>query len=345
MEEREIYGANAGLLSIIIVNYHSTALILQCLASVYEHTKGLSFEVIVADNSNNPAEKKEILSRYPSVRWIEMGYNAGFARANNAGMKAAEGNVFLLLNPDTIIIDSAITGSFKKLKEGPFAAAGVQQLNADGTPQISGNFFVKGGLNHLLPIPYWGDLVRWAGYKAKSKVPNVRQAKELEEVDWISGAYLMVKREVVDRVGMMDDDFFLYAEEVEWCSRLKKAGKLCIFGDLNIIHLEGATINKSQNLEEKGYYNLYDRKGLQLMVSNHLRVRKQCGVGWFLILLLNYTWGVFFFWICSTLGRLFTLRNPFKEWNRVGAFGHNVLRLWALATTIIRNKPHFYKMF
>jgi GT2 family glycosyltransferase len=105
----------------------------------------------------------------------------------------------------------------------------------------------------------------------KSKVPNVQQAKEVEEVDWISGAFLMVKREGVEKAGFMDEDFFLYAEEVEWCSRLRKAGLLCLFGNLNMVHLEGTTINKSQNLEEKGYYNLYDKKGLQLMVSNHVR--------------------------------------------------------------------------
>ncbi|MER3463637.1 MAG: glycosyltransferase family 2 protein, partial [Chitinophagaceae bacterium] len=140
-------------------------------------------------------------------------------------------------------------------------------------------------------------------------------------------------------------DFFLYAEEVEWCNRLRKVGKLCIFGDLRIVHLEGQTINKANNIEEKGYYNLYDKKGLQLMVSNHLRVRKQYGVFWFLFLLLNYTWGVFIFLIASTLHHLFTVRNPFKDWKRVGAFAKNVFRLWILTPTIIQNKPHFYKMF
>lgn len=329
-------------LSIIIVNYNSTVLILQCLDSIFKYTEPL--EVIIVNNSNDVAAKEQVLTFFPNVQWINMGYNAGFARANNAGMRVAKGDVFLLLNPDTIILDNAISGCYQRLKASAFVAAGVQQLNADRTPQISGNFFVKGGLNHLLPIPYWGDLIRWLGYKAKTKVPNVPKAKDVEEVDWISGAFLMVKKEAVQEAGMMDEDFFLYAEEVEWCSRLKRTGKLCIFGDLQIVHLEGATINKSQNLEEKGYYNLYDRKGLQLMVSNHLRVRKQYGVGWFLFLLLNYTWGLFFFWICSTLGRLVTFRAPFKEWSRVGAFGRNLLRLWGLAPTIIQNKPHFYKM-
>ena len=166
----------------------------------------------------------------------------------------------------------------------------------------------------------------------------------MQEVDWISGSFLMVKKEAIEKAGMMDDDFFLYGEEVEWCSRLKKAGRLCLFGDMQIIHLEGVSINKSQGIQDRGYYNLYDKKGLQLMVSNHLRVRKQYGAGWFLFLLLNYTWGVFFFWLCSTLYHLFTLSNPAREWKKVGQMGTNVLRVWALSPGILANKPHFYKM-
>jgi hypothetical protein len=333
------------MLSIIIVNYRSADLIIDCIQSIKQFDISLDFEIIVVDNDSKDDGKYRILSQFPEVIWIEMGYNSGFARANNAGMSKAKGDTFLILNPDTISIDDSITQCYYKLNNTNYSAAGVQQLNADHSAQISGNFFVKGGLNHLLPIPYWGELIRWVGYRTKAKVPNVQKAQEIEEVDWISGAFLMVKRKVVEKAGMMDEDFFLYAEEVEWCSRLRKTGMLCIFGDLHIIHLEGGSINRDQNIKEKGYYNLYDKKGLQLMVSNHLRVRKQYGIFWFLFLLLNYTWGVFVFWICSTIHRLFSLRNPFGDWTKVGAFAKNIIKLWLLAPTIIRNNPHFYKMF
>ncbi|RYZ49557.1 MAG: glycosyltransferase family 2 protein, partial [Chitinophagaceae bacterium] len=275
----------------------------------------------------------------------DMPSNAGFARANNAGMRQAKGDLFLLLNPDTIAIDDSIAQCADRLQNSPFAAAGVQLLDANGAPQISGSHFVKGGLNHLLPIPYWGDFIRWAAYRLKATVPGVQDAGREEEVDWISGAFLMVKRSAVEKAGLMDEDFFLYGEEVEWCSRLKKAGGLVLYGDLKIVHLEGVTINKSQNIEEKGYYNLYDKKGLQLMVSNHLRVRKQYGVGWFLFLLLNYTFGVFVFWLAGTFHKAVTLKNPFAHWKKVGAFAKNVITVWKLSPAIIRTKPHFYKMF
>jgi GT2 family glycosyltransferase len=332
------------MFSIIIVNYRTAALIIDCIRSVKQFNNTLDYEIIVVDNDSKDDGKELILKQFPQVKWIEMGYNAGFARANNAGIKAATGDVFLLLNPDTIAVDDSITQCYFKLKHSPFVAAGVQLLNEERSPQISGNFFVKGGLNHLLPIPYWGDFIRWLGYAAKTKVPNVQLAKAIEQVDWISGAFLMVKRQTVEKAGLMDEDFFLYAEEVEWCSRLKKVGSLCIYGELHIIHLEGGSINKDQTITEKGYYNLFDKKGLQLMVSNHLRVRKQYGVFWFLFLLLNYSWGVFVFFICSIFFRIFKIQNPFSDLKKVSAFGKNVLKLWQLTPTIIRNKPYFYKM-
>jgi GT2 family glycosyltransferase len=333
----------AYFLSIIIVNYNASELILQCLQSINRHIN-LFLEFIVVDNSVNSKGRIAVLKSYPEVQWIDMGYNAGFARANNRGMKAAKGDIFLLLNPDTIAIDDSITRCYNYLKQSPYSAAGVQILNEKREPQISGNYFVRGGLNHILPIPYWGNFIRWLGYKVKAQVPNVQMARDIEEVDWISGAFLMVKREAVETAGFMDEDFFLYGEEVEWCSRLKKAGPLCIYGNLRIIHLEGATINKSQNLDEKGYYNVYDRKGLQLMVSNHVRVRKQYGSGWFLILLLNYTWGVLFFFIIGTLDHIAQGKNPSAQWKKLIAFTRNLFHLWKLSPTIIRNKPHFYKM-
>jgi GT2 family glycosyltransferase len=331
-------------LSIIIVNYYSTELIRQCLNSLNIAYCGSITEVLIVDNSSDATGRMDILKSFPDVQWIDMGYNAGFARANNAGMKAAKGDAFLLLNPDTLAIDDSIERCYQKLKKSRYIAAGVQLLDALKVPQISGSFFVVGGLNHLLPIPYWGNFIRWLGYSIKTKVPNIQQAKEVEEADWITGAFLMVKREAVESAGFMDENFFLYAEEVEWCSRLKKAGPLCIFGNLRMIHLEGTTINKSQNLDEKGYYNLYDKKGLQLMVSNHLRVRKQYGIKWFLFLLLNYSLGVFVFFVAGTLHDIIRFKNPAAQWKKAAAFARNVTRLWILSPTIIRNKPYFYKM-
>lgn len=333
------------MLSIVIVNFFRPDLLHDCLRSVYHHLAGWPCEVIVVSNGSREGEREEALHRFPELRWLDMDYNAGFSRANNAGMRMAAGDAFLLLNPDTIAIDGSIRLCYERLMAGNDAAAGVQLLDRNRVPQISGSYFVKGGLNHLLPIPYWGGLIRRAGYALKARVPGVDKAGGVQPVDWISGAFLMVKRRTVETAGFMDEDFFLYAEEVEWCSRLGKAGPLCLYGDLQIIHLEGATINDFSAASDSSYYNLYDRKGLQLMVSNHLRVRKQYGAGAFLFLLLNYTFGLVVFWIIGTLHRLLALRNPVPLWARAGAFTGNLLRLWGLAPVMLRNRPHFYKLF
>ncbi len=333
------------MLSIIIVNYQSAHLIADSLRTLEEFNPGLEKEVIVVDNCSNDPNLDDLKRLYPYLLLIHMSGNAGFARANNAGMEVARGEQILLLNPDTLSLDDSITRCDRLLKMSEFVGAGVQQLNADCTPQISGSFFVKGGLNHILPIPYWGDFVRWLAYRVKTPVPNVTVARGNEEVDWISGAFLMVKRHAIEAAGMMDEDFFLYAEEVEWCSRLRKIGRLCIFGDLRIIHLEGATINKAAEAPEKGYYNLYDRKGLQLMVSNHLRVRKQYGIFWFLLLLMNYTWGMLLFYPAGFFHRLVTLRNPFSHFPKAWSFTKNLARLWLKTPVILSGHPHFFKMF
>ncbi|PWT99190.1 MAG: glycosyltransferase family 2 protein [Bacteroidetes bacterium] len=331
-------------LSIIIVNYNSTKLILDCLDTVFANTNSISFEVIVVDNDSREPGEAMIRSKYPEVKWIQMGYNAGFARANNAGIKSSQSSTILLLNPDTLATDESIGNCCRLLNTSEYVAAGVQLRNPDMTAQISGHHFMKGGLNILLPIPYWGNFLRWIAFKFGTRVPNIPVAKTIEDVDWISGAFLMVKKDVLDQSGLMDEDFFLYAEEVEWCSRIRKYGKLCIFGDLGIIHLQGEAINKDQNSSDKGYYGLFDKKSRQLILSNHLRVRKQYGIGWFLFDLLNYSWGVFVFGVLGFFESIFRLRNPLKHLADTFSFARNVATVWILAPAIIRNKPHFYKV-
>ena len=299
-------------LSIIIINYKSIALILDCIRSVYEFG-ATDMEIIVADNFSGDDAENLLKQHYPAVRFLQMGYNAGFARANNAAIKIAHGNLILLLNPDH-------------------------------TPQISGNYAMKGGLNYLLPLPYMGSFLKAVADLLKVKKPNVPKATGIVEVDWINGAFLMVKKSAIDKAGMLDEDFFLYAEEAEWCSRLKKNGRLCIYGDTNVLHLQGESSADAFNSPGKGYANLYDKKGLQIMVSNMVRIRKEFGVGWFLFDLLFYifTIPVFFFGlIFFSLVFWNKSRYSFTQW---AGFVKNIFTLTALSGRIISNRPYFYKV-
>jgi hypothetical protein len=332
-------------LSIIIVNYKTPELILDCIRSVKQQTTQITFEIIVVDNLSNDESERSICTPNPDVKWLQLDYNAGFARANNAGILHAKAGVILLLNPDTVNLNNAIECCFNRFKSSAFVACGVQLINPDNSPQISGNFFMTGGLNHLLPLPYLGALLRHIAFAIKVKKTNVEQASDEEKVDWINGAYLMVKKAAIEKAGLMDDDFFLYSEEIEWCSRLRKTGELCIYGDLKVLNLQGETINKATETSDTGYTNLYDKKGLQLMVSNHVRIRKQYGVAWLLFHLLMHTAAIPVFAFCSFFNHLFRAKNPFADFGRIAGLTKNVLKLWLLMPAIIKNKPYFYKMF
>lgn len=319
-------------------------MVIDCLRTIYAQAGSVPFEVIVVDNASGDGSERMVRAACPSVRWIQMGCNSGFARANNEGIRQSAGEVVLLINSDTLVENGAIEGCYREFAGSDYAACGVQLLNPDRTPQISGSYFVRGGLNYLLPLPYLGALVKQAARVSGAKVPNVPDARSLVEVDWINGAFLMVKKEAIALAGSMDEDFFLYAEEIEWCSRLRRLGKLALYGQFHIIHIQGATTNESFRSSGKGYYNLYDRKGLQIMLSNFVRIRKQYGVGWFFIQLLFYVVEIPVFGIGMLLSRLEGRKGSRYSSGQFRGYCRNVGFVIGKIGIILRNKPYFYKV-
>lgn len=325
------------MLSIIIVNYFSETLITDCLQTLYRQSDTGFFELLVVNNGASDRGKDQVLQQFPNVQWTDMGYNAGFARANNEGIRQAKGDAVLLLNPDMLLEEDCILKSYKRLMPSEYIACGVQLLNPDRTPQISGSFFITGGLNHLLPLPVLGRMVKWLGGLARVKKTSVFEATTLQEVDWINGAYLMVKRSALEKAGLLDEDFFLYAEEIEWCSRLRKTGKLCIYGDLHAVHLQGEVANESFGSVGKGYYNLFDKKGKQLMLSNFVRIRKQFGAAWFLVHLFFYMAEVPFSFLLAVFSNRFNL----SLWK---GYCKNINNVIIHSKPLILNSRHFYKV-
>jgi GT2 family glycosyltransferase len=331
-------------ISIIIVNYRSGELVVDCLHSVYRETIKTSFEVIVVDNHSEDQSEELILGAFPGLKWIQMGYNAGFARANNEGIRRSSGQIVLLLNPDTLVENNAIDRCCELFQHSGYIACGVQLINPDRTPQIAGNYFMVGGLNHLLPLPYLGNFLSKIGNALRVKSTNVPDSNSIVEVDWISGAFLMVKKSALTEAGLMDEDFFLYAEEAEWCYRLGMQGKLCLFGQIKVLHLQGESANKAFGSGGKGYYNLYDRKGLQIMLSNFVRIRKQFGIIWFLIHLVIYIFEIPFFVFGISISRMFLGPEAKYSFSDFRHFSKNMLFILLISPKIIRNAPHFYKV-
>lgn len=266
--------------SILIVNYKTPHLILDCLRSVFAHTTGVSLEIVVADNDSGDNSRAIVLAEFPAVHWIDIGYNAGFARANNRAMEMAAGRHFLLLNSDTLLVDNLIARCASLLDAQPdVAAVSAMQINRAG--QVHHDVFDTFGklrryfyilpqrpafqklLYHFIPDMVYTD-------------PN--------QADWLVGAFLMTPRQVVAKAGQLDEDFFLYGEDVEWGYRLGKQGRMLLLRDAFYVHLEYG----SSDAYQQQMVTHINRFKTQMQVSNLLWIRKQYGVWAYVLLILHY---------------------------------------------------------
>lgn len=331
-------------LSIIIVNYKSHQLIADCLESIQRYGISCPHEIIIVDNESRDDGETYIRNQYPNVIWRAIGYNAGFARANNDGIRISRYDYVLLLNPDTIILEDAINKCFSLFSASKFAACGVQLLNGDYSLQISGSNFYPGGLNYALPIPVIGNVLKFLSWLLSMKPSHIRKSASVSQVEWINGAFIMFRRSAAIKVGLMDEDFFLYGEEIEWCSRLNKAGKLALFGECQVIHLVSGIIQAETSSKDNSYTNLFDKKGLQLMVSNHLMILKKFGVFWFFVHLLLHNVGMFLNLLFVPIKSLFLLISPKILIRDAFAYIVNVIRIWALLPKYLSRRPYFFKV-
>lgn len=333
-------------LSIIIINYKSAHHVLACVESIYKETQKYSFEIVVVDNNSEDDSEEKIRSAFTNIIWIQSGYNAGFARANNIGIRASKGEYLLILNSDTIITNNALDKTIDLFKSHADAVAcGVQLLNPDGTHQISGAYFKRGGLNVLLPLPYLGNLIRFMGYKLKTKIPSVKEVVAVQEVDWIVGAFIMIKKEVLERSDLFDEDFFMYSEEIEWCGRLRKQGKLYLFEEPKVIHIGGGTSGDYYNTDNDNSKNLWSRKATQIIISMLLRIRKQFGIFYYLVVCFFFIIEIPVFFIGLLIEKIFWGRNAKYKWSNISGYITNVSYILKYFLRILLNKPFFYKVY
>lgn len=321
-------------LSIVIVNYNTAKQTAACIGSIYDHTKGIQFEVILVDNHSQDNSKTLITQSYPQVRWIDMGYNSGFARANNAGIRGARGRYVLLLNSDIILFDNAISKSVLNMDlDKKIVAAGCQLLNVDGSLQKSGGTFEDDLRFWFGRVPYWRRII--------TPFLKIFWKSTDERVEWIMGAYLIVRREAISEIGLLDEDFFMYAEEIEWCSRLSKKGVLTIFKDIKVIHTLGASSKKVYG-DDSNSIKLWSKRERQRVLSVQLWIRKQYGLLFYLLLLINYVVAIPAFLVgrfihCMIDLDLSNMRQPFE-------YLMNVVVWIKYAPKLISNRRFFYKI-
>ncbi|MDI6791422.1 MAG: glycosyltransferase family 2 protein [bacterium] len=232
-------------LSIIIVNYKVKELLRDSLHSIAEQTKEISYEVIVVDNNSSDGSQEMLKGEFPEVTLIANKINLGFAGANNQGIEVSQGRYVLLLNPDTIVLDRALEKLVKYMDYHPEAGiVGPKLLNADRSLQLScgsapnlwNMFCAHLYLNRIFPKTRFFDSYKH-GYGWNYNA--------ISEVDWVSGACLMVRREVIEDIRPLDEGFFLAFDEGDFCKRAKAAGcHIHYYPQVRIIHLVGQATKK-----------------------------------------------------------------------------------------------------
>jgi GT2 family glycosyltransferase len=235
-------------LSIIIVNHNTADLLSNCLQSVFAHPPSFDFEIIVFDN-NSSDHSGEILKQFPNIRAILNPINIGFAAASNRAAEIGRGEFLFFLNPDTETRPGAIDLAVNYLEQSEFGILGVRLRHPDGKIQVSsGNFpslktmlvqniymlLVKSGLSRALPILGRGTRVPVSQLFQDYGIWN---PLENHETDWVSGAFLLLRREDFFRIGKFDEYFFLFGEDIDLCYRLRKGGMKTVYaGNLEILH-------------------------------------------------------------------------------------------------------------
>ena len=223
----------------IIVTWNARDLLMDCLESLFSQVSSIRYEVFVVDNGSHDGTVEAVKDRFPDAKLIANENNLGFAAANNQGLKAMSARYAVLLNSDTIVSKGVFERLVRFMDENPdTAVTGPQLLNKDGSkqncfhnyPSLLSEVVGLGLLKSLFPKKYPG--------KRKNYDSPL-------ETDAILGACLMVRKTVVDRLGYMDDGYFFFLEETDWCYRMKKAGwKIYHIPDVKIVHLHGASTKK-----------------------------------------------------------------------------------------------------
>lgn len=232
-------------LSFIIVNWKTRDILRNCINSIYNTVQKIPFEIIVVDNGSADGSVDMIRNEFSHVNLIINNENLGFAAANNQGIRKSRGKFILLLNSDTIVLDKTIerTLSFMVRHEDA-GAVGCKLLNPDSSLQPScRNFFSFRRLILRKLIPKFLLQVYYQ-CKLENQIAYCNY-NEIGYVDYVTGAFLLTKREVLKKIGLLDESFFMYGEEADLCLRIRKAGwRVYFYPFASIVHLGRASVKK-----------------------------------------------------------------------------------------------------
>lgn len=233
-------------LSVVIISWNTLQMTRECLESLFaslQKTPDLRAEVILVDNASSDGSDDMVAAEFPEVILIRNQDNRGFAAANNQGFDIAQGRQILLLNSDTISHGSVIGDSLRWLDQNPEAGAmGCRVLNTDGTVQRTCSMYPSLINLMLLTSGLWK--LSWPRFLGRYQISGWDRDSE-REVGVISGCYLLLRRQVLEEVGPLDDSFFFFGEETDWCKRIHDAGWKLVFTPVGeITHHGGGSVKK-----------------------------------------------------------------------------------------------------
>jgi GT2 family glycosyltransferase len=284
--------------SVVIVSWNTRDILRGCLRSIFEQTREVSFEVFVVDNNSHDGSAEMVRAEFPEVKLIVNAENRGFATACNQGMRATSARFTLLLNPDTIILDNAIFRCVQYANLHPdVGVVGCQVLEDEHRISPTG-FSFPSPLNVFLALSGLSRAFPRSRLFGRPELSWWDRRTE-QDVNVVTGMFMLVRREAIAQVGLMDESYFVYSEEADWCYRFARAGWRRVFTPCaQIIHLDGGAKSTSQ-VSTKMFVQLqkssmiYHRKNLGLaswllvkgiyVGSNFVRM-----VAWFILSVVNH---------------------------------------------------------
>lgn len=235
-------------LSIVIVNYNTRELLMQSLESVALACSSLTAEIFVVDNGSSDGSVDAVKSRYPKVHVLSNLENRGFACANNLAIRKSKGRYILLLNSDTLVHSDTFNVIVDFMdSHKTVGASGCKVIKPDGKLDLACKRSFptpSNSLYHLLKLDrLFPESRRFGTYNL-----TYLDEDEVQPVDCLVGAFMMVRKEVISEVGMLDEEFFMYGEDIDWCYRIKQAGwGVWYVPTASIIHYKGASSKKKKN--------------------------------------------------------------------------------------------------
>jgi N-acetylglucosaminyl-diphospho-decaprenol L-rhamnosyltransferase len=263
-------------LSIIIVNWNTRQLLRDCLQSVYASEGDFAFETVVVDNCSQDASCLMVAEEFPQVHLIKSEINGGYAYGNNLGLRQFHARYYLLLNPDTVLPPDALANMLGFMDSNPQAGiAGPKLVLADGSldlackrgfPTPANSFYKLFGLSRLFP-----NSKRFGQYNMTYLDPD-----QVAEVDSVVGAFMMVRGQVVEQIGGLDEAYFMYAEDLDWALRAKQAGwKVYYYPQVTVLHYKRRA---SEQNSKKARYEFW--RAMYIFYRKHYAESTRLGLHW-----------------------------------------------------------------